>query len=472
MPEPAPAGRRPRRLIEPGPPWPPPDRARTALAASRVVPVWPAPSPVARAVARIRSFRRSPQGRRGLYATAAVRPDGPRCPPGRPGPASAESRGSGTFPGLAWLSPGRTVAASPLPGRGAAPHKLEGMADRKSFGSDNHAGAHEAVLRAVIEANAGDAVAYGDDGWTRRATAELRRAFRADGDVFLVFNGSAANILGLSLLLRRHEGVICAESAHINTDECGAAERILGTKLLTIPAPDGKLTPEMIRGQLSARGDDHRAQPGAVVITQTTELGTCYTLEELRKIAEFCRASDLGLYIDGARLANAAAFLNCSLADLAECADVLSFGGTKNGGMGAEAVIVMRRELAADGPYLRKQQLQLASKMRYLAAQFLALSQDELWRRNASHANTMAQRLADGVRDVPGVDIRYPVQSDAVFAWVDPRFLTDLQREWFFYVWDERASVVRCMTAFDTTEADVDRFVASIRSAAGQLSGK
>jgi threonine aldolase len=346
------------------------------------------------------------------------------------------------------------------------------MAERKSFGSDNHAGTHEAVLRAVIDANHGDAVAYGDDGWTRRATAELRRAFRADGDVFLVFNGSAANILGLSLLLRRHEAVICAESAHINTDECGAAERILGTKLLTIPAPDGKLTPEMIRGQLSARGDDHRAQPGAVVITQTTELGTCYTLEELRKIAEFCRASDLGLYIDGARLANAAAFLDCSLADLAECADVLSFGGTKNGGMGAEAVIVMRHELAADGPYLRKQQLQLASKMRYLAAQFLALSQDELWRRNASHANTMAQRLADGVRDVPGVDIRYPVQSDAVFAWVDPRFLTDLQREWFFYVWDERASVVRWMTAFDTTEADVDRFVASIRSTAGQLSGK
>jgi threonine aldolase len=346
------------------------------------------------------------------------------------------------------------------------------MAERKSFGSDNHAVTHEAVLRAVVDANHGDAVAYGDDEWTRRATSELRRAFRADGDVFLVFNGSAANILGLSLLLRRHEAVICAESAHINTDECGAAEQILGTKLLTVPALDGKLTPEMIAAQLSAHGDDHRAQPGAVVITQTTELGTCYTLEELRKIGEFCRASDLGLYIDGARLANAAAFLDCSLADLAECADVLSFGGTKNGGMGAEAVIVMRHELAADVPYLRKQQLQLASKMRYLAAQFLALTEDELWRRNASHANAMARRLADGVRDIPGVDVRYPVQSDAVFAGVDPRFLKDLQREWFFYVWDEQASVVRWMTAFDTTEADVDQFVASIRSAAGHPSGE
>ena len=340
------------------------------------------------------------------------------------------------------------------------------MADRKSFGSDNHAGAHEAVLRALIEANAGDAMAYGADEWTRRATAGLRRAFRAEGDVFLVFNGSAANILGLSLLLRRHEAVICAESAHINTDECGAAERILGTKLLTIPVPDGKLTPDLIAEQLSARGDDHRAQPGVVAITQTTELGTCYTVAELRKIGDFCHANDLRLYIDGARLANAAAYLDCSLAELADCADVLSFGGTKNGALGAEAVVVMREPLSADAPYLRKQQLQLASKMRYLAAQFLALSEADLWRRNASHANEMARRLAAGVRDVPGVHICFPVQSDAVFAQVDRRYIEALQRDWFFYVWDEKASTVRWMTAFDTTQADVDQFVASIRSIA------
>ena len=217
---------------------------------------------------------------------------------------------------------------------------------------------HPAVLRAIVDANSGDAVAYGADEWTERATAGLRETFGAD-DAFLVLNGSGANVLGLSLLLRRHEAVICAESAHINTDECGAPERLLGTKLLAVPSPDGKITPELIAEQLSGRGDDHRSQPGVVAITQSTELGTCYTLAELRKIADFCRASDLRVFLDGARLANAAASLDCSLAELAECADVLSFGGTKNGAMGAEALIVMRSGLAADVPYLRKQQTQL-----------------------------------------------------------------------------------------------------------------
>jgi threonine aldolase len=339
------------------------------------------------------------------------------------------------------------------------------MAERRSFGSDNHAGAHAAILNAVIEANAGDAVAYGADRWTERATAELRRLFGAQGNVFLVFNGSAANILGLSLLLRRHEAIICAESAHINTDECGTAERILGTKLLQVPAPDGKLTPDLIAEQLGARGDDHRAQPGAVAITQATEFGTCYTLEELRKIGDFCRSNDLRLFVDGARLANAAAFLGCSLAELAECADVLSFGATKNGAIGAEAVVVMREGLSADAPYLRKQHMQLASKMRFLAAQFIALLDDELWRRNASHANEMARRLADSVRGLPGVEIRHPVEANAVFARLEPRHVKALQRDWLFHVWDEKTSVVRWMAAFDTSEADVDLFVASIRDA-------
>jgi threonine aldolase len=339
------------------------------------------------------------------------------------------------------------------------------MTQRKSFGSDNHSGAHPAVLRAIMDANSGDAVAYGSDRWTERVTAALRETFRADA-AFLMLNGTGANVLGLSLLLRRHEGVICADSAHINTDECGAPEHILGTKLLGVPAPDGKLTPELIAVRLAGRGDEHFVQPGAVAITQSTEFGTCYTLAELRKIADFARASDLRVYIDGARLANAAAYLDCPLAELAECADVLSFGGTKNGAIGAEALIVMRSGLASSAPYLRKQQTQLTSKMRFVAAQFDALLQDDLWRASAAHANTMARRLAAGASAAPGVEIVYPVQANAVFARLDPKHVAALQQDWFFHVWDEQTSVVRWMTAFDTTEADVDAFVASIQSGA------
>ncbi|HEX4253527.1 MAG TPA: low specificity L-threonine aldolase [Streptosporangiaceae bacterium] len=341
------------------------------------------------------------------------------------------------------------------------------MAEHKSFGSDNHAGAHEAVVNAVIAANTGDATAYGEDEWTRRATARLRELFQAEGDVFFVFNGSAANVLGLSLLLRRYEAVICAETAHIHTDECGAAEQILGTKLLTVPSPDGKVTPEGIARHLRGRGDEHHAQPGAVAITQTTELGTCYTLEELGTISDFCRTNDLRLFIDGARLANAAAHLDCSLADLAQYADVLSFGGTKNGALGAEAVVVMRPDLVADVKYLRKQQLQLASKMRFLSAQFLALMADDLWRQSATHANEMAQRLYQGVAGLPGLEVAYPVQSDAVFARLRPEDIEALQRDWYFYVWDEETSVVRWMTAFNTAETDVDQFVADIAAVTG-----
>ena len=340
------------------------------------------------------------------------------------------------------------------------------MTQRKSFGSDNHAGAHPAVLRAIMDANPGDAVAYGADERTELVTAALRDTFRAAGGAFLVLNGSGANVLGLSVLLRRHEAVICAGSAHINTDECGSAERLLGTKLLPVPAPDGKLTPELIAERLAGRGDDHRAQPGVVAITQSTELGTCYTLAELGEITDFCRASGLRLYLDGARLANAAAYLDCPLAELAKYADVLSFGGTKNGAVGAEALIVMRPGLADDMPYLRKQQTQLASKMRFLAAQLGALLHDDLWRANASHANAMARRLADGATAIDGVDVVHPVQANAVFARLRPRHVAALQRDWFFHVWDEAESVVRWMTAFDTTESDVDAFLSAVRATA------
>jgi threonine aldolase len=338
---------------------------------------------------------------------------------------------------------------------------------RKSFGSDNHAGAHDAVVRALARANTADAAGYGADPWTGRAASALRAAFGARGGAYFVFTGTAANVLGLSLLLRPYEGVICAESAHVNVDECGAPERILGSKLLTVPTPDGKLTPELIGTRLGDRGDEHRAQPRAVTISQVTELGTCYSLEELKTLGEFCRAEGLRLYVDGARLSNAAAHLGCSLADLAACADVLSFGGTKNGAVGAEAVVVMAEELAADVPFLRKQQGQLASKMRYLAAQFEALLDGDLWRRNAATANAMARRLADGISGVPGVRLWQPVESNAVFASLHPGHIERLQRDWQFYVWDPAANVARWMTAFDTAEADVDAFVADVRRTAG-----
>jgi threonine aldolase len=324
-------------------------------------------------------------------------------------------------------------------------------------------------MRAIVEANAGDTVAYGADPWTERAVSEIRRQSGAQGEVFLVLNGSGANVLGLGLLLARHEAVICADSAHINTDECGSAERILGTKLLTVPAPDGKITPELIASRLSGRGDEHFAQPGVVAVTQATEFGTCYSLDELWAIKEFCHANGLRVFLDGARLANAAAHLDCGLADLASNADVLSFGGTKNGAMGVEAVIVMRSGDAINAPYLRKQHMQLASKMRFLGAQFNALLADDLWLANATHANAMATRLASGLASIPGVDIAYPVQADAVFARLAPAHIAELQRDWTFHVWDKSASVVRWMTAFDTQEGDVDAFLSDIAATSGAI---
>ena len=347
---------------------------------------------------------------------------------------------------------------------------MTGLVARKSFGSDNHAGAHPDVMRAIVEANTGDVVAYGADPWTERATGELKRLTGAEGEVYLVLNGSGANVLGLGLLLDRHEAVICAETAHINTDECGSAERILGTKLLTVPSAGGKITPDLIAGRLAERANEHFAQPGVVAVTQSTEFGTCYSLAELRAIKEFCAANRLRVFLDGARIANAAAHLGCPVAEIAACADVLSFGGTKNGAMGVEAVVVMHPDDGINAPYLRKQHMQLSSKMRFLGAQFNALLTDGLWLRNAAHANAMATRLASGLAEMPGVEVEYPVEADAVFARLDPHHVAELQRNWTFHVWDETTSTVRWMTAFDTEETDVDAFLADIAAATGAVS--
>lgn len=335
---------------------------------------------------------------------------------------------------------------------------------RKSFGSDNHAGAHPDVLRALSAVNAGDAIAYGDDEWTTAARQQLCTVFGAS-DAFLVFNGTAANVLGISLLLRPFEAVICAESSHLNIDECGATERVLGNKLLAVPTSDGKLTADLITSRLTGRGDEHRAQPRVVEIAQATEFGTSYSLEELRQLGELCRAENLRLFVDGARMANAAAYLGCDLAALAAEADVLTFGGTKNGAVCAEAVLVMRPDLATAAPYFRKQQMQLGSKMRFMAAQFSALLDSQLWLRNARHSNAMAERLAASAAAIPGVTVVQPVQANAVFARLPAESIDVLQRDWTFYTWDERECVVRWMTAFDTTEEDVDAFAEAIKAA-------
>ena len=336
----------------------------------------------------------------------------------------------------------------------------------KSFGSDNHAGVHPAVMSAIIAANAGDAVAYGDDEVTRTAAArlcEITGAYSAH----LVFTGTAANVLGLSLMIRSFEAVICAESSHLNVDECGAAERVLGCKLLPVATPDGKLTAGLIASKLTGVGDEHRVQPRVIQLAQATELGTCYSLDELRELRAFGQEHGLLVYLDGARIANAAAYLGCSLAEIAACADVLSFGGTKNGALGVEAVLVMTERLADGVQYQRKQQMQLASKMRFLGAQASALLEDELWLGTASHANAMAARLADALAGLPGLRLAYPVQANGVFTEVARQTAARWADEFNIQLWSESPDgrcIVRWMTAFDTTAADVDRLAAAIEA--------
>lgn len=375
--------------------------------------------------------------------------------------------GTGSVRRHSWWCPGPAAARTALH---LSPDALARypcpVMTRKSFASDNHAGALPEVVRAIADANAGDAIAYGDDDWTRTCS-DLLIAASGASEVYFVLTGTAANVLALSLLLRPYDAVICANSTHLNVDECGAPERVLGCKLLAVPTPDGKLTPELIAPKLGDRGDEHRAQPRVVALAQVTELGTCYSLAELTELRQFCESESLYLFMDGARLANAAAHLRCDLADLARTADVLTFGGTKNGAIAAEAVIVMNNKLAGEGPFLRKQQMQLTAKMRFVAAQFIALLTDGLWLRSAQHANEMAQRLARFASTDPGVTICYPVQSNAVFAELSRERLVALGREWTFSTANFTDRIARWMTAFNTSAADVDAFAAAILATSG-----
>jgi threonine aldolase len=340
----------------------------------------------------------------------------------------------------------------------------------KGFASDNYAGAHPEVLAALADANSEHAVSYGDDPWTARAEELLREHFGEQASSFLVFNGSAANVLSFRALCRPWESVICAAGAHINVDEGGAPERIAGVKLHALPTMDGKLTPEYIATQLHRTGDEHAVQPRVVSVTQSTELGTRYSPYELHALAHFAHERDLLLHVDGSRLANAAAALEVSLRAITTDVgvDVVSFGGTKNGLLLGEAVVFLTPGLDEGFSYLRKQTLQLASKGRFLAAQFIALLEGDLWLRSAAHANAMAARLASAVVDVPGVRITQPVQANGIFAILPRAATAALQRDWRFYTWDEETGEVRWMCSWDTTPEEVDAFAAAIARACKQ----
>lgn len=339
-----------------------------------------------------------------------------------------------------------------------------------SFASDNYAGVHPDVLAAIGAANVGHLSAYGADPLTAAAIGAFRRHLGDHAEVAFVFNGTGANVVGLNLLLRPWEHVVCARTAHINVDECGAPERLLGVKLVDVDTPDGKVTPELVRAVHTGVGDEHRTQPRVVSITQSTELGTLYTPDEIRAIAGCAHGLGMYLHLDGARICNAAAALGTSLRETTtDCGvDVMSFGGTKNGLMGAEAVVVLRPELAGALAYVRKQCMQLGSKLRFTAAQFLALLDEDLWYRNAAHANAMAARLHDAVEGLPGLTVTRPRQVNAVFATLPEPVIPLLQKVSAFYEWDEAGHEVRWMCSWDTTERDVDTFAAAVREVLGQ----
>jgi threonine aldolase len=339
----------------------------------------------------------------------------------------------------------------------------------RGFASDNSAGVHPAVLESIARANDGHAFGYGHDRWTERVEELFRDQFGPVARAFLVWGGTAANVLSLRAACRPWEAAICSDCAHLNVDEAGAPEAIAGIKLLDLGTEHGKLSPGEVESAIVRVGDEHAVQPRVLSISQATELGTVYSREEMAALAELAHTHGLVVHVDGARLSNAAAALDCSLGDLTTDAgvDVLSFGGTKTGLLGAEAVVFLKPGLADGFQYLRKQSLQLASKMRFLAAQFQALLSDDLWRSLASHANAMAAELAAAVGDLPGVTVTHPVQSNAVFAIVPHGAIDSLREQFPFYVWDESRDEVRWMCSWDTTEEDIERFVGAVSAAVG-----
>lgn len=339
------------------------------------------------------------------------------------------------------------------------------MTSKRSFASDNNAGVHPRVMDAIAAANDGHVIAYGDDPFTARAIERFHEHLGKDAEVFFVFGGTGANVLGLKAMTQSHQAIICAETAHINVDECGAPEKVTGCKLLPVATVDGKVSVDHVKPLLHEVGFEHHVQPRVISISQATEMGTVYTPREMKALAAFAHDHDMLLHVDGARIANAAASLNLKLKAITRDVgvDVLSFGGAKNGMMYGEAVVFFNKALAQGFKYTRKQGTHLPSKMRYISAQFEALLSDNLWRDNAAHANRMAQLLAGELQKIPQIRITQKVEANGVFAVIPMKYIAKLQKKYFFYVWNEATSEVRFMTSFDTTEDDIADFVSLVK---------
>ncbi|MBI9053088.1 MAG: low specificity L-threonine aldolase [Bacteroidales bacterium] len=338
--------------------------------------------------------------------------------------------------------------------------------NKRGFASDNNSGVHPEIMKAMLDANIGHTVGYGDDIYTERAKTKFYEHFGTDIDIYFVFIGTAANVLGLHAATRSWNAVICAETAHINVDECGAPEKFNGFKLLSVDSPKGKLTVESIKQHMHGFGFEHHSQPKIISITQATEMGTVYTVDEIKTLADFAHENDMYLHMDGARIANAAVSLGLGFKEFTKDVgvDILSFGGTKNGMMYGEAIIFLNKELGKDFMYVRKQGMQLASKMRFISAQFERYLSDNLWHQNANHSNKMAQLLASKVKDIPQIKITQKVEANGIFAILPSReLIEELMDEYFFYDWDESKNEIRWMCSFDTLEEDIFNFVELIK---------
>lgn len=337
----------------------------------------------------------------------------------------------------------------------------------RGFASDNNAGVHREILEAIARVNDGHVIAYGDDPYTRSAVAKFEEHFGSGIEVFLTFNGTGANVLGLQALTRPYHAVLCSDYAHIYTDECAAPEKHLGSKLIPLAHENGRISLDSVRHAYHGIGDQHHVQAKVISITQATEMGTVYQPEEIRALAEFAHERDMFLHMDGARIANAAVGLKQTLRQATRDlgVDVLSFGGTKNGIMGGEAVVFFNPALGADFLYLRKQGMQLASKMRFIAAQFDALLTNDLWRRSAEHSNRMAKMLEAEVRKIPHLRVVWKVEANGVFAQIPRHAIDKIKERYFFYPWIEEENIVRWMCSFDTTEEDVREFAECVAEA-------